>query len=99
MPSRTDAKPIPDIVDEIMPSVVGVSSTFEITSNTSYGGMWGFGGSQPQTREGVATGTGFIITDDGYIVTNAHVIYDEEYNAGEAVDVSVLFSDETEHRA
>ena len=97
--SRTDAKPIPDIVDEIMPSVVGVSSTFEITSNTSYGGMWGFGGSQPQTREGVATGTGFIITDDGYIVTNAHVIYDEEYNAGEAVDVSVLFSDETEHEA
>ena len=33
------------------------------------------------------------------IVTNAHVIYDEEYNAGEAVDVSVLFSDETEHEA
>ena len=27
--SRTDAKPIPDIVDSIMPSVVGVSSNFE----------------------------------------------------------------------
>ena len=94
--SRTDAKPLPDIVDEIMPSVVGVSSTFEYT-NPTYG-MWGWGG-QTQTQQGIATGTGFIITSDGYIVTNAHVIYDDEYNAGEAIEVSVLFSDETEHEA
>lgn len=97
--SRSDAKPIPDIVDEIMPSVVGVSSTFEFTQNYSYGGMWGFGSTQPQTRKAVGTGTGFIITDDGYIVTNAHVIYDQEYNAGEALEVSVLFKDESEHEA
>ncbi len=94
--SRTDAKPLPDIVDEIMPSVVGVSSTFEYT-NPTYG-MWGWSG-QTQTQQGIATGTGFIITSDGYIVTNAHVIYDDEYNAGEAIEVSVLFSDETEHEA
>ena len=48
----------------------------------------------------LGTGTGFIISDDGYIVTNAHVIYDEsEYNAGEAVSVSIMFSDETQHDA
>lgn len=99
--SRSDAKPIPDIVDEIMPSVVGVSSTFEFTQDYSYsyGGMWGFGSTQPQTRRAVGTGTGFIITDDGYIVTNAHVIYDQEYNAGEAIEVSVLFENESEHEA
>lgn len=97
--SRTDAKPIPDIVDEIMPSVVGVSSTFEITYSGQSFGMFGWGNSEPQTQESLATGTGFVITEDGYIVTNAHVIYDDEYKSGEATEVSVLFSDETEQEA
>ncbi len=97
--ARKDAKSIPDIVDEIMPSVVGVSSTFEITENYS---SWGFGfPSGGQTSQAIGTGTGIVMTEDGYILTNAHVIYDssEEYNAGEAVSVSVLFSDETEYDA
>lgn len=97
--SRENAKPIPDIVDEIMPSVVGVSSTFEITESYS---SWGFGfPSGSQTSQAIGTGTGIVMTEDGYILTNAHVIYDssDEYNAGEAVSVSVLFSDETEYDA
>lgn len=95
--ARTDAKPIPDIVDSIMPSVVGVASTFEYTPRQSFN-IWGWS-SEPQIENFRNTGTGIIITDDGYIVTNAHVVYDEEYNAGEAVKVTVLFSDETEHEA
>lgn len=96
--ARTDAKQLPDIVDEIMPSVVGVSSTFEI--NEPYT-TWGWGGFQSETRkrQATGTGTGIVMTDDGYIVTNAHVVYDEEYNAGEAVDVYVLFSDQSKHNA
>lgn len=99
--SRTDAKYLPDIVDEIMPSVVGISSTFEVTyNNTSSFSPWGWGfPTQPETREAVATGTGIVMTEDGYIVTNAHVVYDEEYDAGEAKEVSVLFSDEKEYDA
>lgn len=99
--SRTDAKYLPDIVDEIMPSVVGISSTFEVEyKNTNAFSPWGWGfQTQPETREAVATGTGIVMTDDGYIVTNAHVVYDEEYNAGEAKEVSVLFSDEMEYDA
>ena len=98
--AREDAKPIPDIVDEIMPSVVGVSSTFEITENYSSWGGFGFP-SGGQTSQAIGTGTGIVMTEDGYILTNAHVIYDssDEYNAGEAVSVSVLFSDETEYDA
>ncbi len=97
--SRSDAKPVPDIVDEIMPSVVGVSSTFEYQYRQPSFSFWGFD-TEPQTQQGKATGTGFIITSDGYIVTNSHVVYDEsEYNAGKAIEVSVLFSDETEHSA
>lgn len=95
--SRSDAKLIPDIVDSIMPSVVGVASTFEFQPTQTFS-FFGWN-SQPQTQQLRVTGTGFIITKDGYIVTNAHVVYDEEYNAGKATDVSVLFSDETEHEA
>lgn len=85
--ARTDAKPLPEIVESIMPSFVGISSTFEV----SYNG-WGGAG----TQQFVGTGTGIIVTEDGYIVTNAHVIYDDnsQYKAGEAVEVSILYNDE-----
>ena len=97
--SRSDAKPLPDIVEDIMPSVVGVSATFEYEYSQPSFSMWGWN-TTPQTQQAKATGTGFVITDDGYIVTNAHVIYDEsEYKAGKAIEVSVLFSDESEHDA
>ena len=97
--AREDAKSIPDIVDDIMPSVVGVSSTFEYEYSQPSFSMWGWN-TTPQTQQAKATGTGFVITEDGYIVTNAHVIYDEsEYKAGKAIEVSVLFSDESEHEA
>ncbi len=97
--SRTDAMPIPDIVDSIMPSVVGISATFEYTSQ-SYNWGWGYGTPEEQKQQMVGTGTGIVMTEDGYIVTNAHVVYDSsEYKCGEAVEVSVLFSDETELEA
>ena len=97
--ARGDAKPLPDIVDEIMPSVVGVSSTFE--AELPEYDMFGFTTGRSQSQKFVATGTGIIISEDGYIATNAHVIYDSEseYKAGKAVGVSILFSDESEHEA
>lgn len=49
----SDAMTIPDIVDKVSPSVVGVSCLL---------------------NNGTATGTGIILSSDGYIVTNAHVI-------------------------
>ena len=97
--AREDAKPIPDIVDDIMPSVVGVSATFEYTVNSYDFFGWGMGNSSQQ--EMVGRGTGIIFSEDGYIVTNAHCVYDDSstYNAGEALEVSVRFSDQSEHDA
>ena len=76
----------------MLPSVVGIESTFTMTSQNSGGSYYNFGGfgqnQQPQASSATATGTGVVITTDGYIVTNAHVIYDTEYNAGLASSIS-----------
>lgn len=95
-----------EVVEKMLPTVVGIESTFEITQQTQqfsdsiFGFNFGFGGfgddySSPRTSEATATGSGVIVSKDGYIVTNAHVIYDTEYQSGLATEVSVLLSDDS----
>lgn len=105
MAAPEGALTIPEIVDKALPSAVGISSTFEYTPSTG-GSYWGFnfysnGGAQPQTQQMTATGSGIVMSEDGYIITNAHVIYDDEYDSGRAVSVSVVMGDEnkTEYEA
>lgn len=62
-------------------------------------GGFNYGGGDNSTREATATGTGVVITDNGYVVTNAHVIYDSEYGGGEAKEISVLLNDEKSYDA
>ena len=54
--------------NKILPSIVGIQVTYTTTSNS----FFGFG--MPTTSEATATGSGIIISEDGYIVTNNHVI-------------------------
>lgn len=98
-----------EIVQKALPSVVGIESSFTIDNQVSnnfgdfsdfgFGfGDFGFGngysfGSGSGSQEYKGTGTGVIVSENGYIVTNAHVIYDSEYGAGEANSVSVLLAD------
>jgi len=58
---------VPQIISKIKPSVVTIEAEFERGSS----GFWGRGG-DPQIRMGV--GSGFILSEDGYIATNFHVI-------------------------
>jgi serine protease Do len=100
--SPSDALSIPEIVEKAMPSAVGISSTFNYTpqnSGMNYFG-YGFGGMydapQSQSQEVTATGSGIVMSSNGYIITNAHVIYDteSEYSMGKATSVSVVMGED-----
>ena len=94
-----------EVVEKLLPSVVGIESTFTMTSSGNSGSYLNFGGfgysqvQQPRTSETTGTGTGVIISENGYIVTNAHVIYDSEYGAGLADSISVLLNDDNTYDA
>jgi len=76
--------------NKILPSIVGIQVTYTTTSTS----LFGFG--MPTTSEATATGSGIIISEDGYIVTNNHVIDTSSssssysyYNISDATSVKV----------
>ncbi len=94
MASAEDALSIPDIVDKALPSVVGISAIFERTEIYN----WGFYQYEGPTQQIPGTGTGIVLNEEGYIITNAHCIYDSDSDSrsgsGKATSVSVVMGDE-----
>ena len=87
---------------KILPSIVGISITYDVTTS-NYFSMFGFGGGN-STSEATASGSGIIISEDGYIVTNNHVVSSESkstyYEISEAKSIKIkLFNDETQYDA
>lgn len=85
------------VVEKVLPAVVGIQSEFTTTSNNRNGYFFGY--NMPSESTSVGTGTGVVITENGYIVTNAHVIYDSQYGAGLADNISVLLDDDKTYDA
>ncbi len=82
------------IIRAAMSSVVGIDIEQEVVSgNYGYGYGYGFGTENGETTsETVGSGSGVIITADGYIVTNSHVV-----SGGETIKVHL--EDGTEYTA
>lgn len=92
------------IAEKALPSVVGITTTFESTySSSSMFDFWGFGGGGRQySYDSQGVGTGFIIDEAGYILTNSHVINDGDYKSvlvslynGDEIEGKVLWNDST----
>lgn len=81
----------------ILPSIVGIQVEFSVESNLSFFNT-------PTSSTSVASGSGIIISDDGYILTNNHIVdstsSNSYYTVSEASNVTVkLFGDDTEYEA
>ena len=85
--------------NKILPSIVGIQVEYSVSSPL----MSMFGG-QNQTSTASASGSGIIISEDGYILTNNHIVSSSSsesyYEVSEATKVTVtLFNDETKYDA
>lgn len=90
--------------NKILPSVVGIKVEYNVNS------MLSMFGSQGQSQTATATGSGIIISEDGYILTNNHIVSTDSsssssnnnsfYSVSKATKVTVtLFNDTTEYEA
>ena len=84
--------------NKILPSIVGIKVEYMVNTPLSI-----FSNKQ-QATTATASGSGIIISDDGYILTNNHIVStsssESYYEVSEATKVTVtLFNDETEYEA
>ncbi len=89
---QTNSKPVPasfaDLAEKLMPSVVNISTSTTVVTNTNplpfqfppgspFEDMFKEFGT-PQERKSAALGSGFIIDENGIVITNNHVIQDAD---------------------
>ncbi|MFZ9682712.1 MAG: Do family serine endopeptidase [Cephaloticoccus sp.] len=98
-PTPVAANPMPqvasyaDMVEQVQPAVVSVYSTKIVTSRATDPWARLFGApSRPREEKEEGLGSGVIVSPDGYIITNNHVVEGAD-------ELSVLLPDDREFRA
>lgn len=97
-----------DLAEQLQPAVVNIATRqrVEVNSNPFAGTPFaelfnrrrGGQPQQPQTREAQSLGSGFIVSADGYVVTNNHVI-DPPGARATLEEITVTMPDGTEYEA
>ena len=94
-----------DLTEALQPAVVNISTRQTITvenanpfAGTPFGEMFGRrGGGGPTTQEAQSLGSGFIVSADGYVVTNNHVVAPDQ--RAQLKEVTVTLPDGQEYPA
>jgi serine protease Do len=99
-----------DLTTQLQPAVVNISTRQKVKveaqnpfAGTPFGELFGGqpqgqgGQGTPQTREAQSLGSGFIISADGYVVTNNHVVTAD--GKGEVESISVTLPDGNDYPA
>lgn len=96
-----------DLTQQLAPAVVNISTRQRVRvasanpfAGTPFADLFGGGGpddGNPKTREAQSLGSGFIISADGYVVTNNHVIVAD--GQGEVESITVTMPDGNEYPA
>ncbi|HCC83241.1 TPA: hypothetical protein DEP96_00145 [Candidatus Uhrbacteria bacterium] len=95
----TGGTSVVDVVAKVNPAVVSIVATKDVPNMERYNQSVGFGFVIPQYRQNgtksqeVSSGSGFIISADGYVVTNQHVVADKE------ASYTIFLNDGSEHEA
>ena len=85
-----------DLVEQLQPAVVNISTKQQVTLGTRIDSFAGT--REPVTQEQQGGGSGFLISADGYIVTNNHVVSGGP--RGDAVnEVTVVLTNRKEYKA
>ena len=88
-----------DLTEQLQPAVVNISTRaqIEVRSDPFRDFFLGRRGGAPTTREAGSLGSGFLISGDGFVVTNNHVISLDGRNAAD--EITVRLYDGTEYPA
>ncbi len=96
-----------DLTEQLQPAVVNISTRQRVRvqnnpfAGTPFGDLFGNrrGGGGNQTRPAQSLGSGFIISADGYVVTNNHVVAPQRGGRSSIESITVTMPDGKEYEA